>query len=166
MSGTATSFGNRYKNTSEEAWYLTSSLLGCGNATTESASEVLTCMTRKSAQDVLNASKAIQAPFVATVSNPLAKLYEGVIGTFGPTIDNIVVFENYTLLGEQGRFIQTPILTGSNDDEGCFFAQHGAIPVDWESIVTTLVFTCPVHFTAAIRARAGVPAWQYRYFGQ
>lgn len=59
-----------------------------------------------------------------------------------------------------------PILIGSSDDEGCFFAQHGAIPVGWEDIVTAIVFTCPVHFAAQARAQAGVSAWQYRYFGR
>lgn len=164
MSGNAFSFGNRFENTSATAWFLTSDLIGCGLPNTTSEAAIFACMKAKNATELLDFSVKAGDAVIKTL-NQQAQKYAGITGLFGPTIDNITVFENYTLRGKAGAFIQRPIITGSNDDEACLSAERGQTPYSEEDYVTMRVWTCPTYHTAQNRLRVGVPAWQYRYFG-
>ena len=167
MSGNVFSFGNRLASTSATSWYTASVLLGCGNHTNTSDSDILSCMRTKDANDFVNVSSEVQAIVTGSGSSlGVGPEYEGVTGAFGPTIDNITVFSNYTIRGQERQFIQRPILTGNNDDEGCLYAMRGVIPVGDEDALTTAIFTCPTYDTANVRLQAEVPTWRYRWFGE
>ena len=163
MSGSALSFANRYANTSANAWYTASSLLGCGNSSSGD-SQVLACMQKKSPAELISVTTKVEASLLKTLE-PAAAAYFGVIGAFGPTIDGVTVFENYTVLGKSADFIKQPVLTGSADDEGCLYAETGTIPASAQDELTAVVFTCPVYHTTHARAAAHLPTFQYRYFG-
>lgn len=163
MSGSALSFANRYANTSAAAWYSASSLLGCGDSSSGDA-QVLTCMRTKSSTELIKVTEQVEASLLKTLE-PDAAAYFGVIGAFGPTIDDVTVFENYTVLGNSANFIQRPVLIGSADDEGCLYAETGTIPVSAQDELTAVVFTCPIYHTTHARIAARLPTWTYRYFG-
>lgn len=86
MSGSATSFGNKYLSTITQGWYNTSQMIGCEDEANISAAAVLGCMRRKSAEDILLASVRASAK-IETGLPPPSNLYAGVTGIFGPTID-------------------------------------------------------------------------------
>ena len=164
MSGNVFSFGNRLANTSADAWYATASIVGCGNATSTSNADILACMRTKDTAPLFNASLTAGLE-VANDLSQIVQLYIGVTGIFGPVIDGITVFANYTARSSAREFIQRPIITGSNDDEACYVAERGTFPSDVVGEITTNVWTCPTWRTAGVRVQAGVPAWQYRFFG-
>lgn len=86
MTGATTSVGNRDQSTIEAAWYKTSEILGCGDQKTSNAAQVLQCMIKRSAKEILTAS--IQASKEVQAGLPeVANLYAGITGIFGPTID-------------------------------------------------------------------------------
>jgi cholinesterase len=151
-SGTAFSWGEPTSAAvSADGWYNVSRQVGCGTTEFFPSASVLACMKTKSATELLN--------YVPTKG-------EGILGSFGPTVDNTVVFANYTLQTPA----QIPLLIGNNDYEaGLFrteFALEGLYFSDtfWDDF-TLASFTCP----AAIRANAsiahGIPTWRYRYLG-
>lgn len=105
-----------------------------------------------------------------TAENPGTGL-ASVLGEFGPTIDGVVVFENYTARAEAKQFIQVPAIVGNNDYEAGLFiliaAGGGGAPISqviWDDFDLG-VFTCPASAAAGLRRQAGLPAWRYRYFG-
>ena len=164
MSGTVTSFGNHLVNTSEAGWYGVSTEAGCGNQTTASDEEILSCLRTKPVEQLFKISTAVNKKVISELS-PQAQVYAGITGAFGPTIDNKTVFENYTTLRDEGRFIHTPILTGNNNDEGCLYAQRGTIPLSEAAPLTEGVFTCPTYYNAKEHAVHNLTTWKYRYFG-
>jgi cholinesterase len=127
--------------------------LGCGDSFTDSA-QVLSCMRSKDYQDVLDAIP------------PSSDLVSIILGYFGPTVDDVVIFSNYS----ERTPSDIPLLIGNNNYEvGLFrteFAITGLTLPDrlWDAI-DLQEFTCP----AGIRANASVvaknPTWRYRYFG-
>jgi cholinesterase len=102
-------------------------------------------------------------------ANPLV----AILGNFGPTPDNKVVFSQiqYKLRQTTGAFIHRPYLTGTNNYEsGLFriFAQAANInipDIDW-CLFDLAIFTCPSARSALGRALALVPTYRYRYHGQ
>ena len=165
MSGNVLSFANRFANTSAAAWYTASNLVGCGNSSIATDADILSCMRSKDANEFIKISQEV-VKLVSKSLDQTARGYEGITGAFGPTNDEITVFSNYTDRAHNGHFIQRPILTGSNDDEACFFAMEGQIPVSDEDVFTAVIFTCPTYHTAQYRINAHIPAWKYRYFGR
>lgn len=165
MSGNVFSFGSHTPQTGALAWNTAATSLGCGNTTTTTADSVLACMRTQSTEALLRATEQTLKT-LATILPTTARAYLSVTGAFGPTIDNITVFENYTIRSEQKQFIQAPLLTGVNDAEGCFFAEQGQVPVSVINDLTTVVFTCPTYLTAQARVGARLPVWNYRFFGQ
>jgi len=111
-------------------------------------------MRTKNYTDILN---AIPAAASAT---------SGILGSFIPTVDDTVVFSNYS----ERTPANVPLLLGNNNYEaGLFrldFALEGVFFPDvfWDDF-DLQEFTCP----AGIRANASVaaknPTWRYRYFG-
>ena len=94
-----------------------------------------------------------------------------VLGNFGPTADDTVVFSNYGTRAAQGQFIQKPYFTGNNDYEAGLFkvlakAGNETLPDILWAIFNLAVFTCPTSDAANARAAHGIPVWRYRYFGE
>lgn len=89
-SGTALSFPTNNKTAAAQHWYTVSAQLGCG-----SSGDVLSCMRMQNATAILAAAGAVKIP----TTNPARKA-----PAFQPTVDGITVFENYTLLSQQGKF--------------------------------------------------------------
>lgn len=152
-SGTAFSFGLPYaKTTSAEAWFNVTKSLGCGDASSDSAS-VLSCMRSKNSTAILDAI-------------PTASGTDTILSHFGPTVDDTVVFSNYS----ERTPAKLPILLGSNNYEaGLFrteFAEAGLTFPDlfWD-VFTLQEFTCPAGIRANASLNASIPVWRYRYFG-
>jgi carboxylesterase type B len=100
------------------------------------------------------------------VANPL----QAVLGNFGPSADNKVVFSDYKARAAEGRFIKRPYFTGNNNYEAGLFRVFGSISglnitdIEW-CLFNLEIFTCPAARAAAARALAGVPTYRYRYYG-
>ena len=112
-------------------------------------------------------TKSFQKILNATASPPgLASL----LGEFGPTADNKIVFSNYTARAAAGQFTRRPYFTGNNDYEAGLFKIIAAAAgtqlsdVDW-AISNLFTYSCPVSDAALARFVHGVPTWRYRYFG-
>lgn len=155
-SGTAISFGNRQPATAAASWNSATTKLGCGNSTSRTPQQVLACMRQPNI--------TFQAIESAIAVSGLA----GVLGAFGPTIDNKTVFSNYTDLTVKGQFARKPVLLGSNVYEGGLFAliaagEGIAASQDSEYAFTSQVFTCPASRVAALRSTQ-VPTWRYFYY--
>jgi cholinesterase len=101
QSGTATSFANPPPLNNTAAFVNASIILGCGDGSA-GLGPAVDCVRTKNFTDVLSATK---------VTDPL----KAVLGNFGPTADAQVVFENYTKLAEEGKFIQRPYMVGNNN---------------------------------------------------
>lgn len=153
-SGTAFSWGLPHsKDTSATAWFNVTSMLGCGDASSN-ATGVLSCMRTKNYQDVLNVIPA--ATDVAS----------NILGNFGPTVDDTVIFSNYS----ERTPAKVPLLIGNNNYEaGLFrteFALDGIFFPDafWDDF-NIQEFTCPAGIRANASVAANNPTWRYRYFG-
>ena len=133
-------------------WYNVTETLGCGKADSDS-DEVLTCMRRQNYTDILDAVPQLDAT-------------SGILGGFGPTTDDKVVFSNYT----EQQPSNIPVLIGNTHYEaGLFrlqFALGGLLNPDgfWDGF-NLLAFTCPAAIRANASVAAKVPTWRYRYFG-
>ena len=125
-----------------------------GGGASEGIPRTVACMREKSFQEILGATG------LGSVS-----------GQFVPTVDNEVVFANYTARAAMGRFIRKPYLTGNNDYEVGLFKVVAALDatqlsnLEW-AIYMLVAYTCPAADAALQRAVHGVPTWRYRYFGE
>ncbi|CZT49302.1 related to acetylcholinesterase precursor [Rhynchosporium secalis] len=134
-------------NASVANWLAASTLLGCNS--TSAASSVLACM-RSRDQDLL--LKTITA-----------------LPTFGPAVDNFIVFSDNIARALAGNFIRKPMLIGHNDNEiGLFRILFLALGKTLSDSSWTLQNLFPFNCGAALRAKtssAKVTTWRYRYFG-
>lgn len=143
------------KEESAAAWYNVTSTLGCGDSSSNS-SLVLECMRRQTTQDI---QKAI----------PL-ETRAGGSAAFWPTVDETVVFSDYSALAAAGKFIKVPLLIGNTDNEAGFFKAISTIfGVDesdtfWDQF-DLATFVCPSATRANFSITAHLPTWRYRYFG-
>ena len=153
-SGTAFSWGLPHQATDAETyWFNVTATMGCGDATSN-ATEVLSCMRTKDYQDILDAIPGADS------------VQSSILGYFGPTVDNTVIFANYSARTPAS----VPLLIGNNNYEAGLFRTEFALrnvtysDVFWDDF-DIQEFTCP----AGIRANASVaaknPTWRYRYFG-
>ncbi|SZF00863.1 unnamed protein product [Blumeria hordei] len=151
-SGTVFSWGlPNSASTTTAAWFSTSQKLGCGNSTSPPNS-VLSCMQSKSPEEI----------YAAIPSGPASEI----LGSFGPTIDNNIVFSNYS----DRAPANVPILLGNNDYEaGLFrteFSMHGIeLSETFWTDFNLQEFTCPCSDRANSSIAAKVPTWRYRYMG-
>lgn len=152
-SGTVFSWGLPNSNASAAtAWFNVSSTLGCGGASSNPAS-VLTCMRTKNYTSILNAI-------------PQGSGVSGILGSFGPTVDDIVVFSNYSARTPA----KIPMIVGNNNYEAGLFrtelALDGVFLSDtfWNDF-NLQEFTCPAGIRANASVSAGNPTWRYRYMG-
>ncbi|KAF8855649.1 carboxylesterase [Acephala macrosclerotiorum] len=134
------------------AWFNVSGTLGCGNASSDPA-DVLSCMRKQNYTTILNAIP----PSTAT---------GGILGYFGPTVDETVVFSNYSQRTPANR----PMLIGNNNYEAGLFRTEFAIAgtffpdAFWDDF-NLQEFTCPCGIRANASVAAKNPTWRYRYFG-
>ncbi|RDL39412.1 uncharacterized protein BP5553_03752 [Venustampulla echinocandica] len=152
-SGTVFSWGlPNAKSVSAVAWFNVTTKLGCGNASSDAAS-VLSCMRSKDYASILSAI-------------PSATGTTAILGFFGPTVDDTVVFSNYT----DRTPAKVPVLVGSNNYESGYFRTQFALAgitypdVFWD-IFNLQEFTCPTGLRANASVSSGNPTWRYRYFG-
>ncbi|QSZ30725.1 hypothetical protein DSL72_000283 [Monilinia vaccinii-corymbosi] len=155
QSGTALSWDLPNKAESvAQAWWNVTEALGCGGASSRNATA---CMRTKSTTEIINAISATSGS-------------GGVLGSFGPTVDETVVFSNYTERSLAGHFTKKPLLIGNNENEaGLFVAtmslQGLSYPDDAWKAFNLASFTCPSGYRANYSIQAHVPTWRYRYFG-
>ncbi|TVY84374.1 Cholinesterase [Lachnellula suecica] len=142
----------------ETYWQNLTTTLGCGNSSSDEAS-ALACLKAKSYTDVLQAAAAS-----ATNSG------SGLSTSFGPTVDDVVVFANYTQRSLAGNFAKLPLLLGTADYEAGLFKVLSA----FENITMSdaywflfddVAFTCPCATRANVSISNDVPTWRYRWFG-
>ncbi|CAL3969340.1 hypothetical protein PZA11_006090 [Diplocarpon coronariae] len=140
------------KNFTATAWYNVSSSLGCGGASSDPET-VLSCMRLQNSTALLDAI-------------PETTGTASILGYFGPTEDDKIVFTNYP----SRSAAKVPMLIGSNNYEvGLFRTQFGiagAFFSDpfWDTF-NLQSFTCPTGIRANLSVAAGNPTWRYRYFG-
>jgi cholinesterase len=152
-SGTVFSWGlPNSKTAAATAWFTVSATLGCGDASSDAAT-VLSCMRKQPYTTLLNSVPAL----TGTAS---------ILGAFGPTVDDTVVFSNYS----QRTPAKVPMLVGNNNYEGGLFRTEFALQglffpdVFWTDF-NLQEFTCPAGIRANASVSAGNPTWRYRYFG-
>ena len=154
-SGTATSFSNPAPPNNTASWFAATSQLSCGGASA-GIPATLACMRTKPFRQILNATAS--PPGVASL-----------LGQFGPTVDNRLVFPDYAARASAGQFTHRPYLTGNNDYEAGLFKRLAAeagiqLPaIDW-AIYDLVTFSCPAATAALARSSNGVPTWRYRYY--
>lgn len=90
--------------------------------------------------------------------------------SFGPTIDETVVFSNYLARSAVGNFIKRPILIGNTNYEAGLFKLLGALggtsqPDSYWNAFNELVFNCPAAARANVSISNNVPTYRYRWFG-
>lgn len=153
-SGTSTAFTNPTPLNNTAAWFNASTQLRCGGESV-GVEQSIACVRTKNFTDVLAAT---------AVSSPL----QAVLGEFGPTVDEQVVFSDYDVRGPAGDFIQRPYFIGNNNYEAGVFrilATVGGVnisDIEW-CLFDLVIFTCPVGQAASYRALR-VPTYRYRYY--
>lgn len=140
------------KDFAANGWFNVTSNLGCGNASSD-AEEVLTCMRKQNSTAILNAI-------------PSASGVSGILGFFGPTVDDTVVFSNYTTATPA----KVPVLIGNTNYEAGYFRTTFALsgitlPDSFWDAFNLQEFTCPTGIRANVSWAADIPIWRYRYFG-
>lgn len=145
--------GTLSTNTADTASSMFSSLasnLGC-------SSDALKCVRAASASEVADAAGKVISDALLPTSG------------FYPTIDNDIIFPNYTQLAKDGDFIHVPYLLGNNDyDAGWFRLAESddlKLPDFAWVLFNQVTFTCPTATEAYYRTQHGVPTWRYRYHG-
>ncbi|KAH7410617.1 Alpha/Beta hydrolase protein [Cadophora sp. MPI-SDFR-AT-0126] len=137
-------------------WYAAAKVLDCGDKSSDQ-NELLACMKSKSYQDVIKA--IAQGASGAAISS-----------SFGPTVDEKIVFSNYTQLAIDGKFSKLPLLLGSADYEAGLFRvldsfRNQTNSDEYYKAFNALGFTCPGAQRAAYSIAQDVPTWRYRWFG-
>ena len=152
-SGTVFSWGlPNAKAKAASAWFNVTATLGCGNASSDPTA-VLSCMQKQTYTAIL---KAI----------PVSSGTSSILGNFGPTVDDTVIFSNYS----QRTPAKVPMLLGNNNYEGGLFRTEFALQgiffsdTFWDDF-NLQEFTCPAGLRAHASLAAGNPTWRYRYFG-
>lgn len=148
MSGTATGIGVRNKDLASEFWFNSSSVVGCGNASTP-AQEVYNCMMAAPAEDIVRS-------LVNTIDSAINMPY-------CPTIDDELVFDNHTDL----ETASLPMMIGNTDNEMGLFKIFVDMPVPdefWQQ-QNQIMFSCPAASRAAVSVKNGNPTWRYRWHG-
>lgn len=152
QSGTTQLSGLPYAETTSTAnWYEVTAAVGCGDATTNSTA-LLACMRALPYDTILSAI-------------PTTRL-SAIFSAFGPTVDNITVFDNYS---EQPA-ANIPMLLGSNEYEPGTWRTQLALENTtypdylWDEM-NLAGFTCLIGTRANLSISAGNPTWRYRFHG-
>ncbi|KAF2666680.1 alpha/beta-hydrolase [Microthyrium microscopicum] len=136
-----------------KSWFELSSRLGCGGE--EKGKQTVDCMRGKSLQDVM-----------AGVGTN-GKTRRDISRAFTPVVDGKRYFADYDKRSAEGKFIQKPMLTGSNDNESGLqsyvAALSGTIYDEAQKKSVTLGYTCGAKVVADRRAEKKLPIWRYRW---
>lgn len=151
-SGTVESFTLPYAaNESAAFWYDVTTAVGCGNSSTDPTT-LLTCMR---SVDVDTIMAAIPRSGVQAVQS-----------AFGPTVDNITVFSDYS----NRTPASIPILLGNDNYESGLFRTEFAIeegytfPDSFWDMYELSGYTCTSSRRANYSLAAGNPTWRFRWF--
>lgn len=138
-------------NQSNAYWFNLTSALSCGGATSDQTT-VLSCLKKKSTAEVLFALKEITPVGAGGLST-----------SFAPTVDEKVVFGNYTERSQAGKFAKLPLLLGNADYEAGLFKVLLAFEnmtepdVYWDGF-NNIAFTCPCAARANVSISNNVPS--------
>lgn len=151
MSGTAVGLGLPTNKTASDNWFNTTAGCGCGGSAVEDWKQVYECMLSKPAVEI-----------VGNITRVFATDAEGGGLPFSPTVDEQLVFSNYT----DRKPASGPLLIGNTDFEtGLFRLLAPTLPDLVWPLINDVVFDCPVALRAAVSVQAGNPTWRYRWFG-
>ncbi|CAN8104167.1 unnamed protein product [Discula destructiva] len=137
------------ESTAAASWYGVTAAVGCGNATTDDAA-LMACM------------RAL--PFETILSAIPTSGLNAIFSPFGPTVDNITVFADYS----QQPPASIPMLLGNNDNEMGLFKTELALgnvtlpDYLWDDM-SLVVFSCTTGARANLSIAAGNPTWRYRF---
>jgi cholinesterase len=159
-SGTAGAFSQLTANSSAALWYTVTSAVGCGNSTTSSSDAVLACM-----RNITDFNTILGAIPKSTTGAVFAS------GSFGPTVDETVVFSDYVSRALAGNFVQAPVLIGNANYEGGLFQLIAEIagadlPQSFWNGTFQNLFNCGAALRANMSVYNNLPIWRYRYFGE
>jgi carboxylesterase type B len=149
-SGTVFTTGARASSSdAASSWYNVSANLGCGDATSDAAT-VLSCMRSKDWNDILEA-------IPSSIS-------------FEPTVDDTVVFSDYTARSVAGNITKKPMMIGSTDWEPglvqpTFAIENETYPKFLWALYQFDTITCPISYRAVAGVVNKLPTWRYRWFG-
>ena len=133
------------------AWDVTAQAVGCGKSSM-SVDTVMNCMKKARWQDLLAASPSGRST-----------------QSFWPTIDDKIIFENYTERSEIGEVAKVPLLIGNNDNEsGLFeidFLIYNITDPLYGPHFDLVHINCPAGQRANASIENNVPTWRYRWFG-
>jgi cholinesterase len=135
-------------------WSNLASALQCGNS-----SSTLSCMKGKSTTDITNA--------MTKISNSAG---QAISSTFGPTIDEKVVFSDYLARSKAGNLTKLPLLLGNADNEAGLFRildalKNVSLPDAYWDGFNSVAFVCPASTRANVSISNNIPTWRYRWFG-
>ncbi|KAJ5902786.1 hypothetical protein N7495_003314 [Penicillium taxi] len=156
QSGTALSFVPNTAEQSASYFNSVSSMLDCG----DDGDQAVECVRGKPFESVLNASNQVPSAYSPALDQPL----------FQPTVDGVIVFDNYINASATGRFARIPLLVNSNKNEAGFYRIIGyssnvsLTDKQWHEF-NLAAFNCPSAATVRDRVNHQVPTWQSRYFG-
>lgn len=167
QSGNVFSFAPSSPSAAAENWFNLTGLLECGGAHSDPSS-VSKCMRTKNYTDILAATARVTS----------APVDGSVLGSFAPTVDEIVVFSDYGKRLHSGQFIKRPILIGNTDYEAGYMkaalaltpgaAASGLLDPSAEfywDVFNSIVFDCSTARRAFASQASGIPTWRYRWFG-
>jgi para-nitrobenzyl esterase len=114
----------------------------------------------------IKAARALDAGRLQTALGP------GLQNTFWPVFDGNVLPGDQYLLYQGGRFNDTPVLIGTNSDEGALFVQPGMTPAKFETQIregygthADAILAAYPHATDAEAAKAGKDIFRDTAFG-
>jgi cholinesterase len=156
--GPAGGLGAISADTAATYWFNLTSALKCGNKDSDQAA-TLACMKSKSETSILNAAAVVSG----NSAGPIAS-------SFGPTVDETVVFSDYLQRSTAGNFTKLPLLLGNADYEAGLFKvldafRNVSMPDTYWDGFNDVVFTCPCAERANVSISSQVPTWRYRWFG-
>lgn len=143
----------------EKFWFGLTDSLECGDSKSDQAT-VLSCMKSKSLTDITDAMAKIAAS-----GQPTA-----VTSSFGPTVDETVVFSDYVERTKSGHYAKLPLLLGNADYEAGLFRlldalQNISMTDDYWNAFNDVGFVCPCATRANASLLNNMPTWRYRWFG-
>ncbi|BCS20354.1 uncharacterized protein APUU_20786A [Aspergillus puulaauensis] len=149
-SGSPTIIRNR--DVAQSNFTFLAGLVGCGDGDDD---EILSCVREVPAQTLENALSY----YSGNNSSPSL--------AFTPIADNKTVFSNWAQRGLEGKIAQTPLIIGSNSNEGAGFVPFTPTGPGDEALFNSTMSTiaCPVAEEAKNRDLAGLTTYRYEYAG-
>ncbi|RAO67053.1 uncharacterized protein BHQ10_003065 [Talaromyces amestolkiae] len=127
-------------------------LVGCNSS---NADELVKCVKRVPGQTLENALSY----YIGNSTKPTM--------AFTPSIDNKTVFANWTQRAQEGKIAKTPLIIGSNTNEGAGFVSftpNGPGATTLFSLTESII-ACPVAAEVKNRNLANLTTYRYQYAG-